>query len=186
MKAGHVLSLALLAAATAPGSAAGTEQENRPEVVVKTDLGSFTIGLLPSLAPTHVRRFIKAVRAGDYDHTTFHRIIPGRVIEGGDPISKDVSRTSEYGRGGMSQFSIEHSDRSFTRGTVVAVRCPSDRQTDGVQFFVLLANAPELGAQYTAFGEVVSGMEAVDAIGAAGTVLGQPRQRIEMLLSVVP
>jgi peptidyl-prolyl cis-trans isomerase B (cyclophilin B) len=163
-------SLALLAA-----------EEAAPSVVVETDLGSFTIRLLPDVAPVHSRRFADAARGKAYDHTTFHRIIPGRVIQGGDPISKNPARTADYGRGGMSRVQIEHSERPFIRGTVVAARCPSDSSADGEQFFVLLADAPELGGgHYTIFGEVASGMEAVDAIGAAGSDDGRPRRRIEM------
>ncbi len=156
------------------------------EVRIDTDLGSFTVRLLPDVAPLHARRFLRAVKAGDYDRTTFHRIIPGRVIQGGDPISKDPARTAEYGRGGMSQAPIERSERPFTRGSVVAVRCPSDESSDGAQFFVLLADAPELAEHYTLFGEVASGMEAVDAIGAAGSDEGRPRRRIEMRVAVLP
>jgi cyclophilin family peptidyl-prolyl cis-trans isomerase len=161
--------------------------EATPQVVVETDLGSFTIRLLPDIAPVHSRQFVDAARGKEYDHTTFHRIIPSRVIQGGDPISKNPSRTAEYGRGGMSKVQIESSERRFTRGSVVAVRCPSDSSADGQQFFVLLTDAPELGGgHYTIFGEVASGMEAVDAIGAAGSDDGQPRRRIEMKVRPAP
>jgi len=160
--------------------------EAAPQVVVETDLGSFTIRLLPDIAPVHSRQFVDAARGKDYDHTTFHRIIPSRVIQGGDPISKNPSRVAEYGRGGMSKVQIESSERRFTRGSVVAVRCPSDSSADGQQFFVLLADAPELQGHYTIFGEVASGMEAVDAIGAAGSDDGQPRRRIEMTVRPGP
>jgi peptidyl-prolyl cis-trans isomerase B (cyclophilin B) len=188
MKPGRPILLALLATASAAPSplARAAEESPAPEVVVATDMGSFTIRLLPEAAPLHARRFLEAVRSGEYDRTTFHRIIPERVIQGGDPISRDPSRTAEYGRGGMSRTQIEHSDRPFVRGAVVAARCPSDPDTDGAQFFVLLADAPELRGQYTLFGEVVSGMETVDAIGAAGSDEGRPRRRIEMAISVRP
>jgi len=158
-----------------------------PSVVVETELGSFTIQLLPDVAPEHARRFAAAARNKAYDHTTFHRIVPGRVIQGGDPISKNPSRTADYGRGGLSRLQIEHSERPFVRGAVVAARCPSDPSADGEQFFVLLADAPELGGgHYTIFGEVASGMEAVDAIGAAGSDDGRPRRRIEMTVRPGP
>lgn len=176
-----------LAAVFGPGHVALGAEADAPTVVVETDLGSFTIRLLPDVAPEHTRRFENAARHKAYDHTTFHRIIPGRVIQGGDPISKNPSRTADYGRGGMSRLQIEHSERPFVRGTVVAARCPSDSNADGEQFFVLLADAPELGGgRYTIFGEVASGMEAVDAIGAAGSDDGQPRRRIEMTVRPAP
>jgi cyclophilin family peptidyl-prolyl cis-trans isomerase len=176
-----------LASLTAGPPRVAAAEKPAPEVVVETDLGSFTIRLLPDIAPAHTRRFLQAVGSGDYDGTTFHRIIPGRVIQGGDPISKDPDRTADYGRGGMSRTAIERSDRAFLRGAVVAVRCPTDRDADGAQFFVLLADAPELGGgHYTLFGAVTSGMDAVDTIGAAGSDDGHPRRRIVMRMSVAP
>jgi peptidyl-prolyl cis-trans isomerase B (cyclophilin B) len=186
MRSNRIVLIALAAAFAVVGPHAPGAEAQGPEVRVDTDLGSFTVRLLPKVAPLHVRRFLSAVKAGDYDKTTFHRIIPGRVIQGGDPISKDPARTADYGRGGMSQVQIERSERPFTRGAVVAVRCPSDTATDGVQFFVLLADAPEIAAQYTLFGEVASGMDAVDAIGAAGSDEGRPRRRIEMRMALLP
>ena len=65
------------------------------EAVVETDLGSFTIRLLADLAPRHVQLFVKTAKAGGYDGTTFHRIIPGGIIQGGDPLSKDPKQAGE-------------------------------------------------------------------------------------------
>jgi cyclophilin family peptidyl-prolyl cis-trans isomerase len=177
----RALAFVLAAASAGAGVAFGAEASSR--VLVETDLGSFTIRLLPDAAPEHAKRFANAASHGRYDHTTFHRIIPGRVIQGGDPISKDPSRTAEYGRGGMSRERIEISDLPFARGMVVAARCPSDPDADGEQFFVLLADAPELKGHYTIFGQVEEGMETVDTIGTAGSDDGHPRRRIEMRIA---
>src|SRR5687767_13084727 len=70
------------------------------EAVIETEHGAFVIRLRPDRAPKHVAHFVKTAKAGGYDGTTFHRIIPGGIIQGGDPFSKDPARTAEYGRGG--------------------------------------------------------------------------------------
>jgi peptidyl-prolyl cis-trans isomerase B (cyclophilin B) len=150
------------------------------EAAVETELGSFVIRLLPDLAPEHVRHFVATTRAGGYDGTVFHRILPGQVIQGGDPFSKDPARTAEYGRGGFGLLHAEPSKKSFSRGVVAAARCPSSPDTAGTQFFVVLADQPALQGHYTIFGEVVGGMEIVDAIGEAGGDDGKPRRRVEM------
>ena len=77
------------------------------EAVVSTAEGSFVIRLLPDLAPGHVKHFEDQVRAHGYDKTTFHRIIPGGIVQGGDPISKDPARSAEYGRGGLGLLKAE-------------------------------------------------------------------------------
>jgi peptidyl-prolyl cis-trans isomerase B (cyclophilin B) len=151
-----------------------------PEALVETDFGSFVIRLLPDVAPEHVRHFVDTVRAGGYDGTVFHRAVPGQVIQGGDPLSKDPSREADYGRGGFGLLRAEPSTRTFSRGVVAAARCPTSPDTAGSQFFVVLADQPALQGHYTLFGEVVSGMDVVDAIGDAGGDDGKPRRRIEM------
>jgi len=187
MSFGKPLLVAVLAVFAPWASAEKSSDEGTPpQVLVETELGSFTVKLLPQLAKDHVRAFLRRVNAGDYDRTTFHRLIPGEVIQGGDPITKDPKRTADYGRGAVSEVHIEHSDHPFARGSVVAARCPTDSDHDGTQFFVLLEDAPVLKGRYTIFGEVVSGMEVADAIGAAGTDLGRPRRRIEIRLRVLP
>jgi peptidyl-prolyl cis-trans isomerase B (cyclophilin B) len=172
-----VVLTALLAASRSRAAEAETPS---PEALVETDLGSFVIRLLPDVAPEHVRSFVDTVRAGGYDGTVFHRAVPGQVIQGGDPFSKDPSREADYGRGGFGLLRAEPSRRSFTRGVVAAARCPTSPDSAGSQFFVVLADQPALQGHYTLFGEVVSGMDVVDAIGDAGGDDGKPRRRIEM------
>jgi len=156
----------------APGAA--------PEVIVDTDLGPFTIRLLAGVAPGHVRHFLKTAKAGGYDKTTFHRIIPGGIIQGGDPLSKDPKATARYGTGGLGLLKAEFSDRPFTRGVVAAVRRPSSVDSAGNQFFVCLTGQAGLRGQYTIFGEVVEGMEVVDAIGLMPVDGDRATTRIEM------
>jgi len=142
------------AVAVAPGT----------EAVVETAKGSFTIRLLPEVAPKHVALFVKTAKAGGYDGTTFHRVIAGGIIQGGDPLSKDPARAAQYGTGGLGLLPAEFSDRPFTRGTVAAARRPSSNDSGGRQFFVCIRDQPSLKGQYTIFGEVVSGMDVVDQI----------------------
>jgi cyclophilin family peptidyl-prolyl cis-trans isomerase len=164
------------AAAIAPGT----------EAVVETPQGRFTIRLLPDVAPKHVALFVKTAKAGGYDGTTFHRIIAGGIIQGGDPLSKDPAQAARYGTGGLGLLPSEFSDRPFTRGTVAAARRPSSKDSGGTQFFVCLRDQPSLQGQYTIFGEVVEGMDVVDKIGET-PVNGQAAAgRVEMKVTIRP
>lgn len=177
-----VLALAALSASAqepAPAPPAG------PEAIVETAQGAFTIRLRPDLAPLHVAHFLKVAKAGGFDGTTFHRLIAGGIIQGGDPFSKDPKRTAEYGRGGLGLLKAEFSQADFARGVVAAVRRPSDVNSAGNQFFVVLQAQPSLKGQYTIFGEVVSGLEVADKIGQAAVTGDRANERIEMKVKVV-
>jgi cyclophilin family peptidyl-prolyl cis-trans isomerase len=161
-----------------PALAPGTE------AVVETAKGQFTIRLLPEVAPKHVALFAKTARAGAYDGTTFHRVIMGGIIQGGDPLTKDPAKASLYGTGGLGLVSAEFSDRPFVRGTVAAVRKPSSPDSGGRQFFVCLQDQPSLKGQYTIFGEVVSGMEVVDQISTTPVDGDKAKERVEMKITI--
>jgi cyclophilin family peptidyl-prolyl cis-trans isomerase len=166
------------ASAVSPAPAAG------PEAVVETEKGSFTIRLLPDLAPKHVALFLKTAKAGEYDGTTFHRIIMGGIIQGGDPLTKDPANADRFGTGGLGLLKAEFSDRPFVRGTVAAVRRPSSVDSAGTQFFVCLMEQPSLQGQYTIFGEVTSGMEVVDQISLTPVDGQTATERVEMKVTV--
>ena len=166
------------AVALAPAVAPGTE------AVVETPKGSFTIRLLPEVAPKHVALFVKTAKAGGYDGTTFHRVIMGGIIQGGDPLTKDPAKVSQYGTGGLGLLKAELSDRPFVRGTVAAVRRPSSMDSAGTQFFVCLAPQPALAGQYTIFGEVVTGMEVVDQISTTPVDGDKAKERVEMKVTI--
>jgi cyclophilin family peptidyl-prolyl cis-trans isomerase len=161
-------------AAVAPGT----------EAVVETAKGRFTIRLLPEIAPKHVALFVKTARAGGYDGTTFHRIIAGGIIQGGDPLSKDPSKVERYGTGGLDLLEAELSERPFVRGVVAAVRKPSSLNSAGKQFFVVIREQPSLKGQYTIFGEVTSGMEVVDQISLLPVAGQKATERLEMKVKV--
>lgn len=165
-------------AAAAPAVAPGTE------AVVETPKGSFTIRLLPEVAPKHAALFVKTAKAGGYDGTTFHRVIMGGIIQGGDPLTKDPAKASQYGQGGLGLLKAELSERPFVRGTVAAVRRPSSLDSAGTQFFVCLQPQPALVGQYTVFGEVVSGMEVVDQISTTPADGDKARERVGMKVTI--
>ncbi len=163
----------------APAAAPGVE------AVVETPKGSFSIRLLPDVAPKHVKLFVETARSGGYDGTTFHRVIMGGIIQGGDPLSKDPARASGYGTGGLGLLKAEFSDQPFVRGTVAAARKPSSVDSAGTQFFVCLQPQPSLRGQYTVFGEVVSGMEVVDQISLTPVDGDKATERVEMTVTIV-
>jgi cyclophilin family peptidyl-prolyl cis-trans isomerase len=153
--------------------------------VVETDAGSFTIRLLPDIAPRHARFFVKTAEGGGFDGTTFHRIIAGGIIQGGDPLSKDPAQKALYGTGGLSRqppwrLPAEFSDRPMTRGSVAAVLLPGKPDSAGTQFFVCLGDQPSLTGKYTIFGEVVEGMDVVDKIGQTPVEGDKPATRVVM------
>jgi peptidyl-prolyl cis-trans isomerase B (cyclophilin B) len=152
--------------------------------VIDTAKGSFTIRLLPQVAPEHARHFVRTAKAGGYDGTTFHRIIAGGIIQGGDPLSKDAAKAAQYGTGGLGLLKAEFSDRPFVRGTVAAARKQSSKDSGGSQFFVVVNDQPSLLGQYTIFGEVVSGMEVVDQISLTPVDGDKPRERVEMKVTI--
>ncbi len=125
-------------------------------VVTMEKGGSFTILFDPSVAPNHVANFVALARKGFYDGTTFHRVIPGFMAQGGDPTGS--------GTGGPGYtIKAEFNATKHVRGTVSMARKP-DPDSAGSQFFVCFGDTPSLDSQYTVFGKVVQGMDVVDKI----------------------
>jgi len=178
---GLVLAVALLAAHAAaqdvPATAAGG---GALEAVLELEQGEIVIRLLPEVAPGHVRHFVKTARSGGFDGTTFHRIIPGGIVQGGDPLSKDPAQSARYGTGGLGLLKAEFSERPFLRGTVAAARRPSSVDSGGSQFFICLREQPSLLGQYTIFGEVTAGMDVADRISATPVEGDRPTTRVEI------
>jgi peptidyl-prolyl cis-trans isomerase B (cyclophilin B) len=148
------------------------------EALVETDKGSFTILLLDDLAPRHVAHFVATAKKGGYDGTTFHRIIPRGIIQGGDPLTKDPAKRALYGTGGLGLLKAEFSDRAMSRGSVAAVLRPRQPDSGGNQFFICLSDQPSLTGQYTIFGDVTSGMEVADAIGETPVEGDKAKERV--------
>jgi peptidyl-prolyl cis-trans isomerase B (cyclophilin B) len=154
--------------------------------VLETKFGDITLKFFPDVAPIHVKNFVELAKKGVYDHTVFHRVIPGFMIQGGDPLSKDPVRRSAYGTSGPGYtIPAEFNDRPHKRGTLSMARS-SDPNSAGSQFFICVADAAFLNHQYTVFGEVVSGMEAVDKIvSQPRDARDNPNERIEMKVKII-
>jgi len=133
------------------------------DVVIKTGFGDIKFSLLPDIAPETVRNFVTLAKKGFYDGTLFHRVIPGFMIQGGDPNTKNSDK-SAWGQGGPGyNLKAEFSSRSHLRGIVSMARA-NDPDSAGSQFFIVTSDSTFLDKQYTVFGEVVDGIEVADKI----------------------
>ncbi len=131
--------------------------------IIETNLGTIVFKLLPDLAPETVRNFEKLARDGFYNGTLFHRVIPGFMIQGGDPNTKSGNK-STWGSGGPGYtIKAEFSSRSHHRGIVSMARA-QDPNSAGSQFFIVTTDSTFLDRQYTVFGEVIEGMDVADKI----------------------
>jgi peptidyl-prolyl cis-trans isomerase B (cyclophilin B) len=155
------------------------------KAVIHTKLGDITLNFFPEVAPNHVNNFIELAEKGFYNGTTFHRVIPGFMIQGGDPHSKDQDKT-RHGTGGPGySLKAEFNNKPHKTGTLSMARS-AHPDSAGSQFFICVADAPHLDGQYTVFGEVIAEMDTVDKI------VSQPRdrndnplERIEMTVEVI-
>jgi peptidyl-prolyl cis-trans isomerase B (cyclophilin B) len=157
-----------------------TEKNNH--ATIKTRLGEIQIALLPEIAPGHVANFLTLAGKKFYDETTFHRVIPGFMIQGGDPNTRlHKENRSAHGMGGPGYtINAEFSKKSHKRGIVSMARAANPNSA-GSQFFICVADAPFLDGQYTVFGEVISGMEVADKIvNLPRDGKDNPHERIEM------
>lgn len=167
---------ALLTAVVGAGAWAETpaplaEDGKAPRAIITTRFGEMELVFFQDLAPKHVESFLTLARKGFYDGTIFHRVIPGFMIQGGDPNTKDPSNRQSYGNGGPGYtLPAEFNGLPHERGIVSAARA-ADPNSAGSQFFIVIDKAPHLDGKYTVFGEVVRGMDVAD------TIVQQPRDR---------
>ena len=146
-------------------------------VCISTDFGIMILELYPEVAPKHVESFIQHVKNGYYNGTTFHRVIPGFVIQGGDPNSKDNNRDDD-GQGGHAARYFGHGDenvaaswtlpaefneRPHITGALSMARA-QENNSAGSQFFICAAPVHQLDNKYTVFGQVISGLEVIQKI----------------------
>ncbi|MDH4028826.1 MAG: peptidylprolyl isomerase [Nitrospirota bacterium] len=155
------------------------------KAVIKTKFGSVELRFFPDVAPNHVNNFIELAKKGFYNGTTFHRVIPGFMIQGGDPNSKGSDR-SKHGTGDAGYtVKAEFSDKPHKRGILSMARS-AHPDSAGSQFFICVADSSWLDGKYTVFGEVVSGMDAVDKIvSQPRDARDNPNEKIEMEVSIV-
>jgi len=133
------------------------------DAIIKTSFGNIKFKLMSDIAPETVRNFSQLAKSGFYNGTLFHRIIPGFMIQGGDPNTKNPDK-STWGQGGPGyNLKAEFNSRSHLRGIVSMARS-TDPDSAGSQFFIVTSDSTFLDRQYTVFGEVVEGMEVADKI----------------------
>lgn len=148
------------------------------------DWGEIIIETFPEVAPLHCANFDELVESKAYDGTAFHRVIPGFMIQGGDPNSIDAPRDMwGYGNKRQKRVKAEFNDISHTRGIMSAARS-QDPDSASSQFFICVADAKFLDRQYTVYGQVLEGMDLVDKIVSAKRDRGDnPIEKIEMKIS---
>jgi len=176
-----------LTATPAAAAEPSSSEAKAPHILIKTKFGDMDVVLFPDLAPKHVESFLKLAKSGFYNGTIFHRIIPGFMIQGGDPLTKDPANRSRFGTGGPGYtVPAEFNKVAHEKGILSAART-ADPNSAGSQFFIMVDKAPHLDGQYTVFGEIVKGLDVAD------TIVSQPRdlkdnplERIEMTMEVIP
>ena len=142
-------------------------------LLVETTCGDFTIELDQKLAPKTAASLVSLAESGFYDGTTFHRVVPGFVIQGGDPTG------TGSGGPGYSTTDVPPSDTSYTTGVVAMAKAGAEPPgTSGSQFFVVTAPDAGLPPEYAVVGRVTEGMETVSAIEALGLGDGPPSQPV--------
>ena len=167
--------------------------------VISTKFGDMVVEFFPDVAPKHVENFQILAEKGYYNGTTFHRVIPGFMIQGGDPNSKDLDRMNDGTGGRAGKFfgigrendpeswtvPAEFNDTPHQRGTLSMARSQSI-DSGSSQFFICHDNASFLDGQYTVFGQLISGIEVVDQIvNSERDPRDNPLERVEMTVSLV-
>lgn len=191
---GIVLAMVLVCIGMAGGDAAAAEKASAaketgtksPRAIVKTRFGEMEIKFHPDVAPKHVENFIKLAKEGFYNGTIFHRVIPGFMIQGGDPNTKDSLKKDTYGQGGPGYtIDAEFNDIPHKRGVVSMARA-SDPNSAGSQFFIVVEDSRFLDRKYTVFGEVTKGLGVADKIvNLPRDERDNPKERVEMTVSIV-
>jgi len=161
----------------------------RPQYIISVkhgdkDLGNITLETYPDIAPKHARNFDSLVTVGFYNGTAFHRVIPGFMIQGGDPNSKDQPKAKwGFGAPGQTTVPAEFSDLKHERGILSAARS-SDPNSATSQFFIMVEYNRSLDGKYSIYGKVLEGMDVVDQIvSAPRDSRDNPNEKIEMTIT---
>lgn len=162
-----------------------TEAPKGPRAIIKTKFGDIEIKFYPDVAPKHVENFIKLAKSGFYNGTIFHRVIPGFMIQGGDPNTKDTLKKDIYGQGGPGYaVKAEFSDIPHKRGIVSMARA-ADPDSAGSQFFIVVEDSRFLDRKYSVFGEVTKGIGVADKIvNLTRDERDNPSERVEMTVTI--
>ena len=127
------------------------------------ELGEVQIQLLPEIAPNTVARFAELANQGFYDGTTFHRVIPGFMIQGGDPLTRNADPRDDGKGGSPDIIPDDYSDLPMLRGSVAMANRGSPQSAQG-QFFIVHADSRKLDGKYTIFGRVLEGIDVIDSV----------------------
>ncbi len=157
------------------------EEIKTQQAVFETSLGQIIIEFYTDKAPEHCRYIVSLIKSGFFDGTTFHQVLMGGFIQGGDPLTRDPSKKALYGTGGLNVLKAEINDTKHLRGTVSAILLPDNPNSAGSQFFICVADQPQLDGKHTAWGHVVEGMEVVDTISSTPTDSNRmAKERVEI------
>jgi peptidyl-prolyl cis-trans isomerase B (cyclophilin B) len=168
------------------GPAQKAEALKGPRAIIKTKFGDIEVKFFPDVAPKHVENFIKLAKDGFYNGTIFHRVIPGFMIQGGDPNTKDSLKKDAYGQGGPGYtVKAEFSDIPHKRGIVSMARA-NDPNSAGSQFFIVVEDSRFLDNKYSVFGEVTKGIGVADKIvNLPRDERDNPKERVEMTVTII-
>jgi cyclophilin family peptidyl-prolyl cis-trans isomerase len=149
------------------------DAEKTYTLTFETTCGSFTMTLDPTLAPKTTASLVALARDGYYDDTLFHRVVPGFVIQGGDPTQ------SGSGGPGYTTVDVPPSDAAYTKGVVAMAKAPAEPPgTAGSQFFVVTGADAGLPPEYAIVGKVTDGMDTVERIDSLGVADGPPSEPV--------
>ena len=193
------LGMMSFAGAQAPAVPAGSATATAPQVavkevaVLKTSKGEMTLEFWGDVAPKTVENFKKLAREGFYNGTAFHRIVKGFMIQGGDPLTRDVANEDRFGTGDPGyKIKAEFNAKKHERGVISMARS-MDPDSAGSQFFICLDAAPFLDGKYTTFGRLVKGEDVLAKIGETpvapnrGGEVSKPTERVVVeSVTIVP
>ena len=164
------------------------ETENPVVALYVKNYGSIVMELLPEYAPNTVNNFISLVKKGFYDNNTFHRLVPGFVLQGGDPNGQGTGGPGYYIKGEFSTNGFDQNTLSHEKGIVSMARS-QDNDSAGSQFFICIDDAKNLDNQYAAFGKILDGWDNIDRIveneQVADQTSGKLRQNLTIKKAVV-
>lgn len=147
------------------------------------DGGEIVLELYPDKAPNTVNNFISLASSGFYDGLTFHRVISGFMIQGGDPNGTGTGGSGYTIKGEFSLNGFKSNDIKHARGVISMARAMAPNSA-GSQFFIMHANASYLDGQYAAFGRVIRGMDVVDRIAAVPTDFNDKPKKPQVIKSM--
>jgi cyclophilin family peptidyl-prolyl cis-trans isomerase len=161
--------IALLVPSLLAGARPAAAQDSGPVIVVETTAGAFAFETFPDEAPRTVAHILQLVKSGFYDGQRFHRVIPGFVVQWGDPQTKNLEKSADWGKGGLASsgkpigVSEMSKKRLHVKGAVGVSHMGDPAKADS-QIYVTLANRPDLNGRYTVFGRLIAGADVPERI----------------------